>query len=299
MGPGPVVVQACDGWPLGVRRVRAVGEAHGTVLLLHAMMVDARTFDRPAGRGLQQTLRAAGLDVVVADFRGHGDSGPGASEGGTWSYEDLVLRDLPALVAAARRWGRGRLGVVGHSLGGHVTAAALAAGAVHVDALVCLAANVWLAASEPSLRVRAAKAVGLAGLQGAALLAGRVPARRLGLGSTDEAGPYADDLGRPFWQQRWGTRDARQDWLAGLGRVGVPTLAVVARGDRLLARPAGALGWAAHLPAVQTRVVGDPDAGVLDHMGVLTNAEARGIHTELAAWLVGVLALDGGSGSGT
>ena len=68
-------VDAADGWSLDVSRI-AAKRPIGAALLLPAMMVDRRTMDRPPGRGLGSTLAAAGWDVYLGDFRGHGRSGP-------------------------------------------------------------------------------------------------------------------------------------------------------------------------------------------------------------------------------
>ena len=117
-------VSTADQWTLEMDVLPSEVPPRGAVLLLHAMMVNRGTMDR-RGKGLASILAARGWQVYVADFRGHGGSGPNVKDGGGWSYDDLVRYDVPALVAAIRQ--RHEPGfplfIVGHSLGGHVALA--------------------------------------------------------------------------------------------------------------------------------------------------------------------------------
>ena len=82
-----------------------------------ALARDVRAPER-VGAGLAQRLSDRGWRTIAFDFRGHGDSGPGAAKGATWTYDDLVVHDLPAVVEGARARARGRkVIVVGHSPG--------------------------------------------------------------------------------------------------------------------------------------------------------------------------------------
>ena len=99
-GRTEIAVPCEDGVVLQVERIPARGRARGVAVVLHAMMVDRRSMDRPTGAGLASTLASEGWEVWNADFRGHG-----GSVAAQWSYDDLVLRDVPALVAAARAAG--------------------------------------------------------------------------------------------------------------------------------------------------------------------------------------------------
>ena len=146
-------IRTTDGWELDLLRVPAEGPARGAALLAHAMMVDRRSMDRPSGDGFASHLARAGWDVYLLDVRGHGASGPRAEEGGSWTYDDIVQRDLPAAVAAVReRQEMGPVVVVGHSLCGHASPAAEGCGFYPrpPDAHVLLSANMWLPRLEPS-----------------------------------------------------------------------------------------------------------------------------------------------------
>lgn len=280
-------VETSDGWRLGVHVHPATGERRGTVVALHAMGVDSRSLDRPAGVGFASTLAAHGWEVWRSDFRGHGLSGPLPADGGRWTYDDLVRRDVPALVHAARQAG-GPVVVAGHSLGGHVTAASCAEG-LQLDGLVLLAGNIWMPRLEPSRRKRLAKAGALAPLDALARALPYVPMRRLGVWPSDEASGYLRDLCRFYWEDRWAARDGT-DWLAGLAdaRTG-PVLSVLGAADALLARPTAARLWADHFGSpVDVWLAGRGRLGLdvdLDHMGVGSSPEAGPLWVSIAGWL--------------
>ena len=221
-----IAVQCEDGVVLQVERIPACGRVRGVAVLLHAMMVDRRSMDRPPGAGLATTLASEGWEVWNADFRGHGGS---VVE--RWSYDDLVMYDVPALVHAARAAG-GPVWVVGLSLGGHVSLASVAARACAPDGLVLLSANVWLPSLEPSLARRLMKHLSGGLLLRLTRVLGRFPSRGLRVGPADESLDYIEDLIR-FWRQdRWASR-GDLDWRAGL--------AGLAGG---LSRQAGMASWA-------------------------------------------------------
>jgi predicted alpha/beta hydrolase len=273
----PFSVACADGWLL---RGEIVADAPPVAVAVvgHAMMVDRRTLDRPRGRGLVSTLAARGIACVVADLRGHGQSGPRADEGGDWSYDDLVEHDVPTLIAFARaRFPSLPLACVGHSLFGHVALAHLArhAGA-DLDALVLFAVNV----ANPSWRkrtlVHARRRAGIELMGLSARLFGRLPARRLRYGSDDEARSYVRDFVRNGRARRWLARDGFDYWEA-LARIDRPLFAIVGAGDRFMSPPDDARAVAERVPGAQFHVVGratglsiDPD-----HMGLVLDERAR------------------------
>ncbi|HVY47676.1 MAG TPA: alpha/beta fold hydrolase, partial [Minicystis sp.] len=195
-------------------------------VLAHAMMVTRRVMDRPSGAGLASALASRGLAVVNADLRGHGESGPRADEGATYAYDDFVTRDVTALVAAARaRFPGLPVAVVGHSLGGH--AAAIAAGldpANAPDAIVALAANLWLPKLEPSRARRVLKRSMFAGWLRLAERKGYFDPRPLKLGNNPEPLAYIRQFVRMFEEDHITSADGRVDYEAALARARVPLL---------------------------------------------------------------------------
>jgi predicted alpha/beta hydrolase len=256
------------------------GKPVATAILAHAMFARRSAFERPAGAGLAPFLAERGLRTVAFDFRGHGESGLAAAGGGDWSYDDLVRRDLPAVVDAVRaRAGRGKVVLFGHSLGAHVALASHAVGACSLDGIAMLAGNVWLEALEPSPLLWAAKRAMLEVFDRTTRALGRFPARALRLGSDDEAATYVHDLCRFGRTGQWRSADGRDDYLAALAGVHVPVVAVASDGDRLECRPESArrfLDLCAG-PKRFERVMRADDGGPPPkHAGVLVDGTCRG-----------------------
>lgn len=275
-------IETSDGVFLHVDPLAAEGERVGIAVLLHAMMVDRRSLDRPRGRGLATTLARRGLDVWNVDFRGHGRSG----DLGPWSYDDLVYRDIPALVAAARDAG-GPVWVVGQSLGGHTTLASIASGAASPDGLVMLSGNIWRPGLDPSIRRRIRRHGAMLAMRGVSEAAGRFPSRRLRAGPCDEALPYVRDLTRFWFTDRWADRDGRE-WTPLLAGVDVPVLSVIGRGDDLLAHHVGARTFVDPVPGHTFALVGRSDLGLQhdpDHMGLGADPRCEPVWNWVADWI--------------
>jgi predicted alpha/beta hydrolase len=221
-------IRTADATTLGATVLEPNGKMRGTVVMAHAMFARQSAF-----RWLAAMFRDRGWRVVTFDFRGHGRS-PCAA----WSYDDLVRQDLPAVVECARDRSEGkRVALVGHSLGGHVALAAHGCGLAKVDAIVLVAANVWLRDFEPNAAVWTAKRLVLQSFLRTTRRLGHFPARALRLGSDDESLAYVEDLARFALDGRWCSRDGTRDYLAALGEVEVPLYSIASTGDRLNARP--------------------------------------------------------------
>ena len=279
-------VSTDDGWTVDVDFRPHRGARKGAVVVLHAMMVDRRSMDRPLGQGLASCLSNQGWDVYLADFRGHGQSGPGPKLGGRWSYDDLVYRDVPALVTAARQQG-GPVYVWGLSLGGHVSAASAGVGACEPDGLVLLSANVWMPGLEPSRLRRRVKGAQMALFRWITEMRGHFPSRRLRMGPANESLEYVRDLHR-FWRSdSWCSRHG-EDWLHGLSTYGGRVLAVVGKGDRHLAHVEGARRWVEHFPEPTFWHVGVRDHGLTiapDHVGLGADPRCRPLWLSAERWM--------------
>ncbi len=251
----------------------------GTCVLAHAMFARKTSFGRRDRPGLSHALAQKGFRTVAFDFRGHGDSALPRGVAG-WGYDDLVRFDLPAVVSAARARDEGLpLIVVGHSLGGHVALAAQGTGRMHADAIVGIAANVWLADLDPSLLRRAAKRVIASASLRVIDRIGRVPARALRLGSDDEPATYMHDLFRATREGRWTSKDGKEDYLASLARVTVPVANVLGTRDRLMCHRRAGEAFV-RLCAGPTAFF-SADAG---HMDLVTSPRHHRIVLDAVAW---------------
>lgn len=246
----------------------------GTFVLAHAMFARKSTFLR----GISALLTTRGFRTVAFDFRGHGDSLPPRS-GEDFGYDDLVRFDLPAVVECARaRGGELPVCVLGHSLGGHVALASVVSGRATVDGLLLVASNVWHgeAGSWPG-RQMVERAIARGGLLLVERL-GKIPARKLRLGSDDEPRGYINDVLGFARERRWASRDGADDYLAGLARVAVPLAAVASDADRLICPPALAERFARRTsgPVAMFRVSRGDDGGPPpSHMGLVTTTRAH------------------------
>jgi predicted alpha/beta hydrolase len=227
------------------------------------------------------------MRTLALDFRGHGDSGPSASKGGSWSYDDLVREDLPALCHAVRdRWPNDRLTLLGHSLGGHVSLASIATSRAEPDALVVLATNIWLRSAEPNPLLYAKKAAMVRICEVATRARGFFPARTLGFGSDDEAAPFME--GWTGWWNRdaWTSDDQSVDYLSAMGSIRIPILSIASSGDRYLCTAANAARFIRRAPTANTtfEVVRRSDTGATapDHMQLVTTRSAASIWPRVA-----------------
>jgi predicted alpha/beta hydrolase len=256
--------------------------------MAHAMFARKIEFGRRDRAGLAQAYAAKGWRTIAFDFRGHGESTmpKGAPE---WGYDDLVRLDLPAVVACARAHGDDKpVLVVGHSLGGHVAAAAQGTGRMAADGLVLIAANVWLRELETSRLRWAAKLAAGRIMREAVKRMGRIPARRLRLGSDDASARYVDDLLRFMAEGRWRSADGVDDYFEALSRVVVPACAVASDGDHITCHPASAELFVRRCrgPVEIIRVArGDDGKRAPDHMELVTTARAHSRLTAALDWV--------------
>jgi pimeloyl-ACP methyl ester carboxylesterase len=275
-----------DGVTLALTRVPARGSRRAVLLCTHAMMANGRYFgagDGAArGGGFADTLAAAGVDVFVLDWRGHGRSRPPVPGKDDWCFDDYVERDLPAALAAvsaAARVATYDVAVLGHSLGGSVALAAVGAG-LRVRRLVLAATSLWLPGPRGPWRRRAVMGV----YAGAARVLGRAPIRALRLGSDDEPRGYVTQLAGWARTGQWTSRRG-VDHMAALAGIDVPVWAFSGAGDRLCA-PADAHVMLARLrgaPALRVVGVAGGDAIDADHFTLFTEPRLAPVWRELAA----------------
>lgn len=260
-------------------------------VLGHAMMVDARTLDRPRGAGLASTLAEEGVAAIAFDLRGHGRSAPTARDGASWTYDDFVRHDVPAIVAAARAHCPGlRVALVGHSLAAH--AGLIAAGRDPdraPDAVVAIAANLWLPRFERSAARRAIKSALLHAWTAVSVPTGRFEPGRFGMGTDAEPHAYVKQFLDMWRADRPVSADGREDYRDALDRVRVPVLSIASTGDRLLAHPRAVDRFMRTMPhaRVTERVVTRADMPrPPDHMGLVLSPECRPLWREIAEWIL-------------
>ncbi|MCA9658247.1 MAG: alpha/beta fold hydrolase [Myxococcales bacterium] len=285
-------IAADDGWRLSVLEVEPATALRGVVIVGHAMMVDRRTILRDDRPSLGAELATAGFRVLVPDLRGHGCSGPRAEVGGVWDF-DAIVDDVGRYLDLARALDpRAPIALVGHSLAGLAGLAWIGRNPdAPVAAQVCLACDVWSDDREPSRARRLAKRALIRSTTSIAERYGRLPARRFGAGSNDEALPYWLDYASWARSGRWRSRTRGIDDGEGLAAIPCPTLHVVSAGDRLYGRPASALRFSAPIRRREAWYIGHPsappDLRMLrpDHMGMVTDPTMAPLWSAIGDWL--------------
>jgi alpha-beta hydrolase superfamily lysophospholipase len=255
--------RTADGVTLRIDRVPARGVRRGAVVCLHAMMTDSRYFGAQRSGMLVEAFAVRGFDAYVPDFRGHGRSVPPHARGGTWSFDDLVELDLPAIVeacATASGDTPDRLVIVGHSMGGLVASAALATGRIPPPReLVLAATGMWLGGG-------IARRALMATYRAVARRVGFAPIRALRAGNADESTAYVEQLTGWVLRGRWVSRTGI-DYLAALANIRTPTRAYLGTSD-WLCKPADTELIRARIPgAAPLRMIDGAD-----HFSLITRS---------------------------
>ncbi len=219
----------------------AVGHA---LMWMPAMGVPARAYDRFA-----KELAQLGVGVAVGDHRGTGSSSVQPRRNTDFGYADMLERDWPPLLAAARkRFGSAKLHLGGHSLGGQLAAiyAGRATNEVASLALVAAGSVYWRGwTGSAGLRV-------LGGTQLAMVIAqvlGFFPGDRLGFGGRQPR-EVIIDWARIARTGRFSLREATFDGDAALAQVSTPVHAVNVEGDTF-APLAASQGLTAKMPSAK------------------------------------------------
>ncbi len=274
--PDEITALTADGVTLRIDHLRPPnGVPRGAIVCLHAMMTDGRYFGaRKGDDAFAQVLAREGFEVFVPDFRGHGRSQPPTATRDDWSFDDLVELDLPAIVtacAAAASCTASDLVLLGHSLGGLVSTAALGTGRIPSPRLLVLAStSVWLHGPRGPIARRAVMGV----YRAAAQLLGYAPIRRLRVGTADEAASYVRQLTGWTRSMQW-TSARGVDYTASAETITTPVLPLCGAGD-WMCTPRDAAAFLGHLScAAELRVVGTRRGDALDpdHFELFTRSE--------------------------
>jgi predicted alpha/beta hydrolase len=108
--PVPLRLRAADGYELAATHFPSRGDQF-------IVMASATAVPRGFYRRFAEFAQARGIDVVTTDYRGIGESRHGSLNGFEMDYADWSRYDLAAAVDYAAE--RGKVWLVGHSLGGH------------------------------------------------------------------------------------------------------------------------------------------------------------------------------------
>ncbi len=176
-----VQLQAADGFPLAATHFTAAGDQF-------IVMAGATAVPRGFYKRFAEFVQARGVNVVTTDYRGIGDSKTGSLKGFEMAYADWSRYDLAAAVDYCAR--RGRVWMVGHSLGGHAIGQLPAPNALQA-AYVCGTGAGWHGWMPRPERYRAWAMWNLVGPV-ATRIYGYHPMSKFGMGEDLPMGVYRD-----------------------------------------------------------------------------------------------------------
>jgi pimeloyl-ACP methyl ester carboxylesterase len=113
-------------YQLHLRRLTPLENAVRPILFLHGAIENGRIFYSHSGKGLACYLADQGFIGYCADFAGRGLSQPSLSSGFNQSQNQVITKDIPALINYVYQQHQQTLTIVAHSWGGVLLAATLA-----------------------------------------------------------------------------------------------------------------------------------------------------------------------------
>lgn len=280
---------------LHLRRIRPAGDAPGgPLLLLHGAAEDGLIFYSHTGRGLACWLARQGYEVFVPDMRGKGKSWPGITQHSDFGFHELVVHDIPAIVAAVARSSGNRAPTwITHSLGGALAAAAIlrvGPDSLGVRQLVHFAARRQLRAPGWKRRVQIGFLWNRIG-RVAVAFEGYLPAPALGLGTARETARCFHDGLEWSGREAWIDTEDGFDYQAALRqRDWLPSLYFASAADRAFGAPEDVRDFMHELGRHDGRllVLGRSEGNLQDysHSGMLLHPDAEQDHfPQLLAWL--------------
>jgi predicted alpha/beta hydrolase len=179
-----------------------------------------------------QKLSRAGYHVVISDLRGIGSSSVRPSRDYDFGYNEILTLDLPALVEAVRqRFPLNERLLLGHSLGGQLSALYLSACPEAAKALILIAAgNVYYKGWPFPGRLRVLFTAILLRAMGMAL--GYVPGAKVGFAGT-EARTLVADWSNNCFTGRYVVAGSSYDYEVSLRQMAKPVLAISFERDEL------------------------------------------------------------------
>jgi pimeloyl-ACP methyl ester carboxylesterase len=280
-------------YQLHIRRLLPLQQGIAPVLMLHGAIENGRIFYSQSGKGLGCYLADHGFMVYCADFAGRGLSKPHISEGFGQNQQQMITRDIPALIEYIYQLHRQPVILIAHSWGGVVAAASLArfpALAGMIAAKVCFGTKRVISVQSIERRLK----INFIWNTLAPWLCskhGYFPARKWRMGADDEPGEFLQDTvqwiqGAPFTDLTdyfdYAQSSKQTNW--------PPVWHFAGQNDRLLGHPHDVTAFIAETATKARFTLLAKANGYLqdyDHISMLTHPAAVHDHfAELRRWLL-------------
>ena len=280
-------------YQLHLRRLLPLNSSVRPVLMLHGAIENGRIFYSHSGKGLGCFLADQGFSVYCADFAGRGQSKPSLAQGLQQNQQQMITRDIPALIKHVYQLHQQPIVLIAHSWGGVVAAAAMAR-FPELGAMV--AAKVWFG-SKRGISVNSLERklkIDWVWNRLAPWLsqkAGYFPARKWKLGADDEPAAFLKDTvswikGAPFTDLTdnfdYARASAQMNW--------PPVWHFAAKNDRLLGHPDDVRAFVNETaPHARFSLLSKANGNRqdYDHISMLTHPDATRDHfCQLRDWLL-------------
>ncbi|MEH8016012.1 alpha/beta hydrolase [Rheinheimera muenzenbergensis] len=271
-------------YQLHVRRLLPLQQGLAPVLMLHGAIENGRIFYSKSGKGLGCFLADQGFMVYCADFAGRGLSKPHVSEGFAQSQQQMITRDIPALIDHLYQLHQQKVILIAHSWGGVLASACLArfpALADRVAAQVCFGTKRVISVNNTERKLK----IDLVWNTVAPWLSrryGYFPARKWRLGADDEPAQFLQDTVQ--WIKGAGYTDLcdQFDYAAASKQLSWPPVwHFAAQNDRLLGHPQDVKAFIAETsPQARFTLLGKASGYQhdYDHISMLTHPAALSDH---------------------
>lgn len=279
-------------YQLHIRRLMPMQLSKAPVLMLHGAIENGRIFYSRSGKGLGGYLADNGFVVYCADFAGRGLSRPHVSEGFIQSQQQMITRDIPALIEHVYQLHKQPVILIAHSWGGVVTAASLARFphlTEKIAAKVCFGSKRVISVSSIERKIK----IDLIWNTLAPWLSrkyGYFPARKWRFGADDEPGQFLRDTVQWIKGADYTDLCDKFDYAAASKQLSWPPVwHFAAQNDRLLGHPQDVKAFIAETAPQARYTLLSKTHGYkqdYDHISMLTHPAAVQDHfAELRDWL--------------
>ncbi len=265
---------------LALHRFSKGQSAFPPILLIHGSIENGKIFFSKSGKGYAPFLADAGLDVFVADLRGKGASTPPVAKGFAASQSDTIAEEIPFLInRVLQMTGAESLHLGAHSWGGILllSSYALYPEQWNICSFIFFGTKRRIGIFNWARFTTIDLGWSLLG-SFVTLLYGYLPAKKLKMGSDNEASRFYFQVNRWVYSKRWIDPETKTDYGKLLKGIPLPPIHLfTGKNDKLLGHPKDVRRLAfeiGHPEAVTVLSRENGNRHDYDHINILTHPDA-------------------------